>query len=433
MKQKHLSLSERQDIEMMLNQGASFRAIAKALDRSPTTITNEVKKRARHHRSEIPYRTPNACLLRYQCVHYEICPDCPFKQRKENCRFCWHCNDRCIDFQEETCALLLQPPYVCNACEERNKCTLRRVTYQAKQAHINYADAWQEDRQGFYLTGQQMKRVSDLVTPRLKQGQSLYAIYQDLKDQLPCSMSTVYRLIEQEELLATNFDLPRRIRHKPTPKKRLHKVDRQCHIGRSYDDYLRFVEQHQVSHTVQMDTVEGCMGSPVLLSLGWVEDSLIRLHRREHNDAKSVEDIFNWYEEILGLRTFQTLFPVSLGDRGTEFSNPSALEFSPFTEERRTWVFYCDPRRSDQKGALERAHVDVRRIFPKGTHFGTIQQHVIDLACDHLNSYPRKKLKGKTPIESFSFFLSDDIPVILGWKTIRISDIHLTPDYFIKK
>lgn len=51
MKQKHLSLSERQDIEMMLNQGARFRAIAKALDRSPTTITNEVKKRARHHRS----------------------------------------------------------------------------------------------------------------------------------------------------------------------------------------------------------------------------------------------------------------------------------------------------------------------------------------------------------------------------------------------
>jgi len=78
-------------------------------------------------------------------------------------------------------------------------------------------------------------------------------------------------------------------------------------------------------------------------------------------------------------------------------------------------------------------HADVRRIFPKGIDFSQYTQEMVDLACDHLNSYPRKKLIDKTPLESFSFFLSDEIPTIMGWETIPLAEIYLTPDYFKTK
>lgn len=61
---------------------------------------------------------------------------------------------------------------------------------------------------------------------------------------------------------------------------------------------------------LEMDTVEGKKGGPVMLSLNWKNHSLIRLHKRAYNDAASVEDIFNDYEKTLGLEAFRELFPV---------------------------------------------------------------------------------------------------------------------------
>ncbi|MBQ0032467.1 MAG: hypothetical protein KBT68_06670 [bacterium] len=53
------------------------------------------------------------------------------------------------------------------------------------------------------------------------------------------------------------------------------------------------------------------------------------------------------------------LFPVILTDRGTEFSNPSRIEFDK-DGKRRTRVFFCDPMNSNQKSHLLRPKRDVR-------------------------------------------------------------------------
>lgn len=211
-----------------------------------------------------------------------------------------------------------------------------------------------------------MERIDELVLPMLRQGHSLYAIDQQLADQLPCSISTLYRLIEDGELNAHNIDLPRKVRFKPSRPKRKHKIDKTCRIGRTWKDYQVFLEREEPSLIVQGDTMEGNKGGAVVLSLGWIHHHLIRLHNREHNDARSVKEVPDEYEKGLGLEGFRELFPVLLLDNGPEFSDPPALEFSPFTGERRTWVFYCDPMRADQKGSLEAMHRDVRRILPKG-------------------------------------------------------------------
>ena len=68
-KQKHLSLEDRLFIEQSLNQGLSFKEIAKYLCKDPSTISKEVK----NHRASDWYHKgsflnkKNFCVHRYQC------------------------------------------------------------------------------------------------------------------------------------------------------------------------------------------------------------------------------------------------------------------------------------------------------------------------------------------------------------------------------
>ena len=58
---------------------------------------------------------------------------------------------------------------------------------------------------------------------------------------------------------------------------------------------------------------------------------------------------------------------VLLTDRGSEFSDPLAIERSCLEPgKRRCRVFYCDPLAPGQKGACERNHVEIRKLLPKG-------------------------------------------------------------------
>jgi len=91
---------------------------------------------------------------------------------------------------------------------------------------------------------------------------------------------------------------------------------------------------------------------------------------REHNTSRSVIDIFDKLYAELGREAFTRLFPVLLSDNGTEFSNPSAIEFDS-DGNRRTHIFYCNPSAPYQKGAVENNHELIRRIVPKGQSFNS--------------------------------------------------------------
>ena len=120
------------------------------------------------------------------------------------------------------------------------------------------------------------------------------------------------------------------------------------------------------------------------------------------------------------------LFPVFLTDNGSEFSNPSRLEFDAFGN-RRTFIFYCDPYRSGQKGLVEVEHEMLRRVYPKGTSFDLLSQQDINRVLSHINSYKREKLNDKSPYESFSFLYGRDILSSLGIHFVPDADIILRP------
>ena len=143
-----------------------------------------------------------------------------------------------------------------------------------------------------------------------------------------CSERTIYNYVNDLVLTAKNIDLPRKVRYRPRKKaNKRFKVDKACVVGRSYKDFLVFMENNESSAIVQMDTVEGRKGGKVLLTLCFVNSSFMLAYLRDANTSKSVTDIFHMLWEVLGKKYFMELFPVILTDNGSEFSDPAAIEF----------------------------------------------------------------------------------------------------------
>lgn len=59
-----------------------------------------------------------------------------------------------------------------------------------------------------------------MITPLIKQGQSIAHIYCIHKDEIPCSMKTLYNYINQNILIIRNIDLPKKVKYKVRKKKR---------------------------------------------------------------------------------------------------------------------------------------------------------------------------------------------------------------------
>lgn len=176
-----------------------------------------------------------------------------------------------------------------------------------------------------------------------------------------------------------------------------------------------------------MDSVVGRKGGKVLLTLHFVKAEFMLAFLRDRNTASSVYDIVERLYRELRPDRFMDIFPVLLGDNGSEFSDPIFLEIDS-ENNQRTRVFYCDPCAPYQKGAAENNYGFIRRVLPKGTSFDSLTQADIDLMMDHINSYTRANLWNRSPYEMFRFFYGQEILDILGAKLISPNDIILRPE-----
>ena len=68
---------------------------------------------------------------------------------------------------------------------------------------------------------------------------------------------TIYNYIDAGLLSVGNIDLPRKVRYRVRKKKRTVRVDKKCHEGRTYEDYLAYLQAVPDVNTVEMDSVEG--------------------------------------------------------------------------------------------------------------------------------------------------------------------------------
>ena len=222
-----------------------------------------------------------------------------------------------------------------------------------------------ESRQGIGIDASELARIDGIISPLIKQGQSIHHICSNNADLIMLDERSIYNYIEAGLLSVGNIDLPRKVRYRRRKKRKTVKVDKQCFQGRSYEDFQKFMKEHPDIAVVQMDSVEGTRDSTkVLLTIIFTNCNFMLAFLREANTARSVTEIFNRLDTLLGREVFCKLFPVIVTDRGSEFTDPLSIEVDE-NGEYRTRIFYCDPQRSNQKGAVEVNHEFIRRILPK--------------------------------------------------------------------
>ena len=431
-KYAHFTQEEREVIENLLNNKKTFTEISRVIGKSSSGISKEVRRHIIFRRSNLPGRSYNNCKKRFNCSKEHLCMICNAPKRYKLCRRCSLCNIRCREYEADQCSRLMKPPYVCNGCGKRGECTLEKRLYIAQEADKDYRTVLSESRSGITYTEEELKRLDSIISPLIKQNQSPHHIWSNNKDTLMVSERTIYNLIDSRLISAMNLDLPRKMRFKMRKKKRIFKVDKTCRIGRDYDCFNAFMESHPDSAVVQLDSVEGKKGGKVLLTVHFVKCEMMLAVLRESNDSKSVSDFFSRLHHELDPDSFQHLFPVLLADNGSEFSNPSAIEFDA-EGNRRTFLFYCNPNAPQQKGSCERNHEFIRCFIPKGTDFGNYTQKDITLMMNHINSYGRESLGNKCPYDVFRFFYGDKLLKIMDCATIPANDVTLNKSIFVKE
>ena len=417
-KNRHLTQEERNIIEQRLISRESFKGIARELDKDPTTIAKEVKAHIQFRKTGCYGKAFNNCLNRKDCTVRHLCGS---QRCNRYCNFCnaHPCSSLCPEYHQQICSRLSKPPYTCNGCEDKRSCTLEKRVYSAVHAQREYEAVRSESRQGLQLTEEEALRLDSLISPLLMKGQSLHHICANHVDEIMLNERSLYNYVDNGIFAARNIDMPRVVRMgKRKIRKDSFKVDKKCRIGRTYQDFLQFMADNPGLPIVEMDSVEGKKGGKVLLTLHFTVPQLMLAFIRNANTSQSVLDIFDKLYLELNPEIFNELFKVLLGDNGSEFSNPSAIE-TDLQGNQRARVFYCDPQASYQKGAAENNHTFIRRIIPKGTPLDRFTQQDISLMMNHINSYGRPNLGDKTPYAVFASLYGEDI--------LKRMDIELIP------
>jgi IS30 family transposase len=422
--QKHLTESDRQYIEISLNEGKTFKDIARFLCKDPSTISKEVRL---HRIVDIAHRhtfndNNNHCVKRFTCHKSGICSKIIICEG--HCASCIECNQHCKDFVKDTCPRLLKAPYVCNGCSKPiHRCPIpQKYKYSATYAARTYKEVLSESRVGINTTKKELAAIDSTVTPLIEQGQSPYQIITN-HPELDMSVKTLYNYIDAGYLVSRNIDLKRKPKFKPRKCHKTQITNREVFIKRTYSDFLEYAPETYV----EMDTVISSRESKkAILTFFFVNEKLFLAYLLNRKTKGAVHAVFDRLEKKLGTYTFAKLFTPILTDRGSEFGDPDALELG-ITGFERTSIYYCDPMRSGQKGGIEQAHTMLRDVLPKGTSFEYLTQWDLNLIVNHMNSTPRASLGGATPYQLALRHFGDETITHLGLKAISPDEVMLSP------
>lgn len=400
---KHLTAGNRDTLDVLLRKKHSIRYIANALDCSPSTISREIKNHA-------VKKTPKTC----DCVHFR---DCGIKDLcnkggscRKLCRTCQFAKKRCPEYSPAYCEDALENRTgVCNFCEKRSRnCGYEKYIYDPELAQTEADKNLHDSRKGRNITDEHMEKIDRIASPLIKNGQSVYHIIQNHGRELGISESTLRRMVNDCELEARRIDLRDAVKRKPRRKRASggYKTMKVIKEGREYKDFLRYIAETESSY-VEMDCVEGKKDEPeALLTLHFPLPHLQIAVIMDTQASANVVKALDMLEIQMGDELFVECFPVILTDNGHEFSDIDGMERS-VSGGQRTKIFFCEPNRSDEKGACENNHKYIRYVIPKGTSLHSYSQADICLMMDHINSFARKSLNGKTPYQAGKIFLPE--------------------------
>lgn len=204
---------------------------------------------------------------------------------------------------------------------------------------------------------------------------------------LGVSKSTVYRHLNRGYLSASKMDFPRVVKFKPRRKHHDEYVPKASRVGRTYEDFLAFIEENAVTRWIEMDTVIGRAGGKVIMTFDFTLCNFMFGLLLEDKSSLEVSEKTTNLKAVLTGRgfVFGDIIPLALTDNGGEFANVSAIE-NNLAGECETHLFFCDPYKSCQKPKVEKNHTLFRDIVPKGNSFDHFTQDTVNLIFSHVNS-----------------------------------------------
>ena len=437
---KHLSTSQRIHIEKGLNDGLSFAAIARKLDKHPSTIAKEVKKYRTLQPREKDPKKPARCALFKECTLRFLCDK---KDCVKMCKSCYDvklqvskCSYLCSEYREPQCASISKAPFVCNHCARQRTCNKEKAYYIAQNADQSSQELLVSCRQGINQAPADIAMLDTLISPLLAQGQSLAHIYAFHGHEIPCSRKTLYNYIDPGVFTAKNIDLRRKVRYKCKPRKtgtRVSLAAKEFRIGRTYEDFQKFIQENPDIPVVELDTVEGGRdnSTQAFLTIFFRNCSLMLIFVLQEKSQDQVIKVFDYLTEKLGIKVFQELFPVILTDNGVEFQFPERLECDK-NGEIRTKIFYCNPNSSWQKGRIEKNHEYIRYVIPKSQSLDHYKQRDACVLMNHINSEARDSLNGCTPFRLSKMLLNNRLHRLLCLQEIPGDQVHLKPSLLKK-
>ena len=300
------------------------------------------------------------------------------------------------------CPRLLSWPYCCNGCRHRRyHCSYRwRCEYLGAHAQAFADEDMVEPRRGVDMDRDRFELAVSVIRGDLARGLSPQQIAEARAMEVGVSKSTIYRWVDEGYGGMSNAELRRKVGYKPRRKSG---ARRSTHHGpeRSYQAFLALPEGER-ARAGEMDTVCGRpTDSQCLLTLlsraCKVQLPLLMAERTKAATVEALDEV----ERAVGLDAFRRLLDPILTDNGGEFEDADGIERSCTRGgERRCRVYYCDPMQSQQKGACERNHVEVRKMLPKGRGISFDDLDEVDawFVGSNVNSEPRPSLMGLSPL-----------------------------------
>jgi len=391
-KNKHLTIEDRNEIEQCLDHGMTFKAIATRIGKDQTTVSKEVKKHLIYTASKVIHRDKNGNEL-----------------------------------SSPVCPKLLKTPFVCNPCEKKKySCPFQKQKYIAKVAQKEYETMLVDAREGIVLGKEDFYETDRVISEGIQKGQHLYHILQS--NDLNVSKSAVYRHLHKGYLSVSAIDFPRVVKFRPRRHKYTEYVPKAVKIGRTYTDFLAFIEKNDITSWVEMDTVIGRIGGKVILTLNFTFCNFmagVLLDNKTAAETSAKLLLLKKRFTAEGLR-FGDILPLILTDNGGKFSDIFTIE-NDLNGQKETNLFFCDPMQSCQKPRVEKNHTLFRDIVPKEQSFDSFTQDTVNLIFSHVNSVKRKSLNGKTPYEMFTFAYCEKTAEAFGILTIPAQFVVQSP------
>ena len=209
-------------------------------------------------------------------------------------------------------------------------------------------------------------------------------------------------------------------------------ADAELSASRSHASFLALGED-ACAAAWEMDTVEGARGDSARL--------LTLLHRPSRfqlalplpdGTCASVLAALSSLRGVLGEDGARRAFGAVLTDNGSEFADEGAIAALLGERDGETRLFYCDPRQSQQKGACEKNHVEIRKLLPKGAgaRFDRLTAADCALLMSQVNSEPRGALGFLTPARVLRMALGEDASALMdafGIEELAPGELDLTP------